>query len=179
MCNGGCECGCAGTCNSTICSSTGGCCGACNACPPPPPPSCGCGELILSGETCINGVYFLVDTSNNVYYQFNFGYVLATPITGSWSSTDEEIANLIAFYYNLIPMQQSQISNQVPSYMYLTQTLPNGVVPALSNYCFAQNCFLWPNFTTAGPGEMFSSYDIIGCSSYYPSSNYPNGSTPY
>jgi len=156
MCNGGCECGCAGSCNSVICSSTGGCCGMCNTCPPPPPPTCGCGEIILSGETCINGNYYLVDTSNNVYYQFNFGYVLATPMQeGNWTSINEEISNLIAFYYKLIPMNLNGSSNQVPTYMYLTQTMPGGISPAYPAYCFAQNCFMWPNFITAGPDEMF------------------------
>lgn len=181
MCNGGCECGCAGTCNSTICGSTGGCCGACNACPPPPPPTCGCGQLILSGETCVGGTYYIVVSSENVYYQFNFGDVLLTPISGYWNSANDCIANYIAFYYGLIDFNNAK--NPLPSNFYLTQSPPSGSVPGpgISGYGIAQNSFFWADWAYSNTYNVFTSYGVSGCNSTFPSglSQYPSGSITY
>uniref|UniRef100_A0A6C0ISL9 Uncharacterized protein n=1 Tax=viral metagenome TaxID=1070528 RepID=A0A6C0ISL9_9ZZZZ len=176
MCNGGCECGCAGSCNNVLCGSTGGCCGMCNTCPPPPPPTCGCGETVLSGETCINGIYYIVNTSTNQYYQFNFGYVLMTPIisdNGCCGDLSEAISMLIIIYYNL-----TTTSSIPPGYV-LTQTIPDGATNALPGYGIAQNCFMWPGNVCAWEMNPFTSYDLVDCASIFPTEIYPNGSVSY
>jgi hypothetical protein len=182
MCNGGCKCGCAGTCNSTICGSTGGCCGACNACPPSPPPSCGCGELILAGETCLNTSYFLVgpnlnntnpyDGSNPTeYWQFNFGYCLMTPPTQG--SFNENMYQIIAWYYDLEWLYISSPYN-IPSGYYLTSiSAPTGISSATGNYGSAKNSFVWPNnVAPENNANPFSSYLISECNSSYPITQY-------
>jgi hypothetical protein len=180
MCNGGCECGCAGTCDSVICGSTGGCCGACNACPPPPLPSCGCGGTLVDGETCLNQAYYLVATNSQTgqqgYFLFVFNYCILTTLTGTtFSSPSECVAQWISIYYQL------DISN-LWLYNYITNSPPSGVPMAtqtgsgsgIDGYGYANNAFLW-----AIDVNYYQTNPFTACcdASAYPAGIYPSCST--
>lgn len=171
----GCECGCCAVCFSGVCG------GACYTCPPP---TCGCGEDILSGETCINGNYFVVDSCTNQYYQFNFGYVILTDLNGTiWSSANDCVQMFIAYYYGLIDHNDLVASFSFPPGWYFTQTPPTDSTPANSGYGFAQNCFFWSTWYELGDlSDTFTSYSLVNCNSMFPPGEgpqYPTGSTPY
>lgn len=169
----GCECNCCAACVS------GDCWGACCICPPP---TCGCGETILAGETCLNTSYYLVGPNlNNTnpyngehpteYWQFNFGYCLMTPPTqGSFS---ENMYQIIAWYYGLEWLYVSSPYN-IPSGYYLTSgSPPSGIQSATANYGSAINSFVWPNnVDPENSANPFSSYLISGCNSSYPITQY-------
>ena len=151
-CCGGCECGCS-CCG--CCGAFGSCWQTCDACPPP---TCGCGEVILSGETCLNSTYYttctgITDTySGSILLAFKYEYVLGTS-----DGTDAVgYANATAnWYLNYVADNFSEATTTEPSGTY------DNYINASANNCFC---------TIAGPGGYtpFSSYDIGGCDYVYP-----------
>ncbi len=150
---------------------------ACNTCAPP---TCGCGETISTGETCLNQAYYLVainvETGNQQYFQFSFGYCILTTLSGTvFTNSNQCIEQWILIYYNLY-------GSSLWEPLYLTTTLPTGMTPAtydglgnsVTGYGYSQNAFLWAidvNYLQTNP---FTSYAISGYNSQFPTSTYPS-----
>jgi hypothetical protein len=173
MGNCGCECGCWGVCyNHSYCEGN-----ACNTCSLP---TCGCGQTVSSGETCLNQPYYLVvtnaQTNEEAYFQFNFGYCILTILSGTgFSNPNECIQQWMWIYYNLD-------GSYLWYPLYLTTTLPSGLKPAttdglgnpVTGYGYAQNAFLWAVDVTYLSKDPFTSYAISGCNTQFPTSTYPS-----
>lgn len=170
----GCECNCCASCVS------GDCWGACCICPPP---TCGCGEPLSSGETCLNQAYYLVatntQTGKQAYFQFNFGYVILTSLSGtSFSSAIDCIGQWIAIYYQL-DISNLWVGN------YVTGTFPTGIPAAtetgtgspITGYGYATNSFLWAIDVNYYQSNPFTPYGT--CSSQYPQGVYPSSSAAF
>lgn len=173
--NCGCKCGCWGSCSNGNCFD--------NACCTCPPPTCGCGEPLAEGETCLNQPYYLVatntETGQQVYFQFNFEYVILTTLTGTtFSSPLDCISQWIAIYYQL------DTGNWFVG-DYITYNFPTGIPAAtetgagspITGYGYATNSFLWAIDVNYYSPDPFTPYGT--CNSQYPQGVYPSSSTPY
>ena len=129
---------------------------------PPPPATCGCGNDLLSGEICLNTTYYVYSNNCSYYYHFSFEYVIFIPTDGEPSLDDALLAFMI-WIYGLggsgwtLTTDSSDVS-----------TFANFECESFSGN--AQNCYMWESDIYASPQSMpFTSYDIIGCTSSYPS----------
>ena len=157
----GCPCkyGCCAVCSYSICY--GVCCSA-------PPPTCGCGEYIPSGETCLNTSYYLYNTGYSDYFYFKFGYVLYVPDDSYDISMNDSLKQFMQYYYDTAALG---LDNWV-------LTTDKNDVDGYSQwpYCqnYAQNCFIWqsqivqnlPPFTPYGNTSS-------NCDTLYPETIYP------
>jgi len=151
MCN--CKYGCCSVCSYDVCY--GVCCSA-------PAPTCGCGELVMSGEICLNTTYYVYSTTCAYYYPFQFQYVLYVPVTGEPAETDA-LLKFIQWVYILpsgedwiLTTDKSDISN-------LSEYVCEGFAAK------ANNCFMWEcDIYDTPPSMPFTSYDINSCNSNFP-----------
>lgn len=164
------------------CGCKYGCCGACSYgdcvwadCCVKPPPTCGCGEALTAGETCLNNTYYLYNPDYDTcsyYFYFKFGYVIFIPDEGDSQSVNNTIKGYMECYYNVsiyglsgwkITTDTSDITD-FDKYTEYTHCQNN-----------AQNCFMWQ---AKVPQLMpFTPYGNTSCDVKYPS-NYPCSSTP-
>ena len=165
MCN--CKYDCCAVCSYNTCY--GVCCSA-------PPPTCGCGEGLTSGETCLNTTYYVYSNKYTEYYfYFKFGYVIFIPVTGG-PSLNTSLINFFQVYYSLSvtgynDWKITKNIKDVPNYPKYTSCQNS-----------AQNCFLWQtdidnDYNNNKTDQPFTPYLISGCDSAYPStfpcSTYP------
>lgn len=156
MCN--CKYGCCAVC------SDGTCWGVC--CSAPACSTCGCGNCILSGETCLNKTYYLYGNvdGENIYYSFQFQYCLFVEDDASSSSVDDNIQTYMIWYYDAPSgMTLTTSSSDVDGYTNYNNTpyacSPNG----------ASNSYFWESEIISGNyNSVFTPYDLSGCSSSFP-----------
>jgi hypothetical protein len=156
--------------------------------------TCGCGELIMPGETCINQYFIIYDTQMYVtymswynssldtpappmpnYYYFAFSFALYVPNMLDPYSVDETIVEYMNNYYNINQMIYSTVKT--------SSTLPSGGY-CMNSYCdggsiSATNCFAWSESMLTASSGSFTSYDIVNCSSSWPqTTSYCNNVAP-
>jgi hypothetical protein len=158
---GSCGCKCSNCC--AICDN--GCWGACCVCPTTPT-TCGCGEPLVTGETCLNSTYYYYGNqtsgayTGNVYYALDFQYVIFVPEGGSTLSVSETIQYYMSYYFS-----NCGIGNISP-YTF-NETKPDSSY-VLAESISANNCFMYACDITAGLYAPFEPYYISGCDYGWP-----------
>ncbi len=179
--NCGCKCGCWGICSSGNCEAS-----ACCDCPTP---TCGCGEDVLSGESCLNTHYYLIipygydgiNYTQYAYVSFGFGYCLAT---SSNVSASEAIKNYLFYYFSNQIMSIYGEYSQASNVCYVTTTKPTNSNWTSLGSGSAGNSFFWTYLCITAIGNysnpdyqqpdglIFTSYALANCSSHYPTGQY-------
>jgi hypothetical protein len=150
-----------------MCNCKYGCCAVCSygtcygVCCSDPPATCGCGNDLTSGETCLNTTYYVYSSSCTNYYQFSFQYVIFIPTNGE-PPLDDALLKFIIWVYSLPTSYDWLLTTDSSTVSDLHEYLCQ---PFIAN---AKNCYMWESDIYL-PAMPFTSYDLSGCSSSYPS----------